>query len=120
MSSKLKFKLLQANWHARSIAEDKIRLRLQEAYGPDYFVAANKTELQKLERAGVQTQKASEKFYTWLDCNSPRNWRSGIPIWWVCSELTYEDAMTKDRLANMPPPAFGYTIKDRETFAKAL
>lgn len=72
---------------------------------------ASRTEKAHSEKLYAQMSRISDKIFAWLDVMTDRNWRSGVPSFWIASELSYDDAC-KPRsvpLSVTPPTAYGHT-----------
>jgi hypothetical protein len=98
---------LQACYRAnRAVAADlsaKLRARYGEvAYAPDGKQA-------RLTAAYERVDRLADACYAWLAEFSPRYWRAAVPETWVCTELSYHDAITRGELSAEPPLAYGAT-----------
>lgn len=78
-----------------------------------------KAERAKLDSFRRQEGRVLDKMMALLDKISPRNWRSGAPVSWVMTELTYPDAITDGELHAIPPAPYGYSEKEMQVFALA-
>jgi len=63
----------------------------------------------KIDSLQSQLDKVSDRIYAMLE-SSPRNWTSGVPTWYVCLKLSYDDAFSPlgSPLSKEPPKAYGY------------
>ena len=63
----------------------------------------------KIDSLRSQMDKVAERIFTMTDA-SPRDWRRGTPMDYVCSELSYDDAFKPLGLplSKEPPKAYGY------------
>ena len=63
----------------------------------------------KIDSLQTQMDKVSERIYKMLEA-APRDWTSGVPITYVCSELSYDDAFSPlgSLLSREPPKSYGY------------
>lgn len=120
MTPQERFESLQARWRAAQEKAHSLRFDLRYHYGEHYYVYAPKGKRDKADRASRAEEKAADAIFAWLDANSPRDWRRGVPSAWVCGELTYADAMTTDQLSVVPPVAYGCTSADSIRFARAI
>ena len=102
-----RWRALQENYRAAAAAERELRSRLQVRYGSASY--APRAERAKLEVAERRERRAHDACFAWLSRFSPRDWNCGVPYTWVCSELTYVDAVTCGPLSVEPPLAYGTT-----------
>jgi len=77
-------------------------------------------EQDKIDAIGRAADREINAMFALLDEVSPRHWRSGAPFHWVMTSLTWDDAITGERLSVVPPAAYGYSTRDAEAFASAL
>ena len=103
---------LQERYRAAATAERELRSRLQARYGCAAY--APRSEWVKLKVAERRERRAHDACFTWLSRVSPRDWNCGVPYAWVCSELTYVDAVTCGPLSVEPPLAYGTTRRRPE------
>lgn len=77
-------------------------------YGDGPSWRATVTERKRLDAADRACSKASDRMFSLLE-ESPRDWRSGVPVHWVLFHLSFEDATrSKDEpLSTEPPCSFG-------------
>jgi hypothetical protein len=107
-----KFARARSTVLAKRAAYDQIRVALSVKYGSTCnAVHYGKGERAKLERASAAYDKACDRIFTLLQ-DSPRDWRSSVPVAWVAETLSYADAVrpTTDQLSVTPPCSFGNTI----------
>lgn len=113
-----KWAKLQAAWHKAHEAEYAEHRRLMYKYGNSWQAPlGQRTRLEKLR---ARESKARDAIFAWLDTNSPRSWRTGVPCYWVCEELTYDDAVTTGTMSVVPPAGYGSYPGDAERFAQAV
>ena len=112
------FQKLQARYQALNERYHEMRRELIRQYGDHWKAPCGKQD--KLAALDTRTSAAMERVFVWLDENSPRFWRTGCPAYWICEELTYEDAMTTGPLSVIPPLCWGQTPDDMRRFAAAL
>lgn len=120
MTKQQRFEALQARWRKAKEKARNLAFDLRYHYGDFYFVSAPRAKREKKERASAAEEKASDAIFLWLDQNSPRSWRTGVPADWVCDSLTYADAITSDRLSVTPPVAYGCYPSDSVRFAQPV
>lgn len=120
MSAQAKFEALQAKWRAAYQKVQDMRRAMERKYGDWWRTEATKGECDKWERAMASEGKASDAIFDWLEVNSPRSFRYGCPAHWVCDELTYADAITRERLSVTPPCCYGGTPADAIRFAQPI
>lgn len=120
MTKQQRFEALQARWRKAREKASELRYKLESAYGWMYFVHAPKGKRDRLDLARAAEDKAQDAIFTWLDQNSPRDWRRGVPCNWVCDSLTYADAITSGQLSVTPPVAYGGDITDSLRFARPV
>lgn len=109
------FDRLQSAWRVARTACEAFRLGLARKWGESW--RANTREREKLDKLREKEGKAQDAFFAWLDRYSPRSWRSGVPCYWVCEELTYADAITAGAMSVVPPPSYGSVHGDSLRFA---
>jgi hypothetical protein len=80
----------------------------------------NRTETAKLETFARARDRAGEALLAVLDRVGCRQWRSGVPYHWIMSNLSWDDATTRDALSVVPPCAYGSSARDMERFARAI
>jgi hypothetical protein len=118
-SSRERFDYLKAKWRAAFDKASALRGNLRARYG-EYHFQAPRGMRDKADKAGAAQDRASDAIFAWLDAHSPRNWRVGVPAFWTCAELTFEDATTRGKLSLVPPVAWGGVPQDSIRFAAAL
>lgn len=118
MTQQERFERMQGKWRAAHQAAWEYRLTLKLAYGESYHAPRGKRE--RLERLTAREDQASDAIFAWLDANSPRDFRRGVPADWVCGSLSYADAVTHGPMSVVPPVAFGCYPSDSQRFAAAL
>ena len=108
-----RFESVRAKWIKASAARDAARSKYTAKYGPDWDPTWLTESEQKRYRALRDRQESQcEAFYCLLDdLGTPRNWRRGVPVWWVVGSLPFEDAVrpVNQRLSVTPPIANGYS-----------
>lgn len=119
MTKQEQFERLQAAWRKAHAREQEIKASLTARYGT-WYVYAPLVKREKADRLADRANKASDAIFTWLDNNSPRQWRSGVPYHWVCDSLTYADAVTHGPLSVVPPVSYGGNHSLAVRFARAL
>jgi hypothetical protein len=103
---------LQDRYRAAAAAERELRSRLQARYGcAAYAPRAARVKLKVAER---RERRAHDACFAWLSRFSTRDWNCGVPFAWVCSELTFADAITSGPLSVEPPLAYGTTRRRQE------
>ena len=106
---------LQERWCVAHEAMLTVLYSLDRRYGKAAYAPLGKRA--KLEAAYKREDKASDAIFAWLDARSPRDWRHGVPAYWVCTQLTEADALTAGQLSVVPPPAYGHYESDAVRFA---
>lgn len=109
---------LQARYAAASDALTTYRMALTGGYG-DYRYA-KRSELARLEKLSQRCDRCSNAIFGWLAEHSPRQWLAGVPAWWICTKLTYADALTSGALSVMPPVPYGGTPASVAAFAREV
>lgn len=109
---------LQAKWRKAHEAERKMARELEYQYGKTWLAPRGKQA--RYEAIAKRESAASGAIFAWLDANSPRDWRRGVPAHWVCGELTEADALTAGTLSVLPPVAYGRMPSDSVRFAMAV
>lgn len=120
MTAQERFEALQARWRAAHDKQHDLRFKLRYAYGDTYYIHAPKAKRDRADRASKAADFVQDAIFAWLDANSPRSWRTGVPCYWVCESLTYADAITTGQLSVTPPVAYGGLPSDSIRFAAAL
>lgn len=113
-----KFERLQAKWKAANEAELSFRRELKMKYGEVWKAPRGKEN--RLQVLAERESKAMDKLLDWLDSNSPRNWHSGCPVYFIMEELSYDDAVTSGQLSVVPPAPYGYSNTDMVHFSRAV
>lgn len=85
-----------------------------------YIYAQSRAETKKLDDLRERSDKHWDNFFNYLQSISPRNWSSFVPVTYIMESLTFEDAITKGQLSEIPPPAFGASQKDIEIFCQPI
>lgn len=114
------FEKLRAKWLKTSEAARVFGVALRGQYGEHYPYQAPKGKLKRLDALRAREDKASAAIFAWLDANSPRQWRTGVPAYWICESLTYDDAVTSGQLSVVPPPSYGCYPSDSIRFAQPI
>lgn len=112
-----RFEALQAKWRSAQTKAHDLRFELQYHYGDMYRVRAPKAKMAKADKASAAEERAQDAIFTYLEANSPRSWRSGVPCYWVCDKLTYADAITAGQMSVIPPVSYGGMPSDSIRFA---
>ena len=123
MTEEARFNDLQGKWQAASEKWHGFNYELKRQYGDSrgYCWNVPKGKRDRQERLEAAESKACTRFLDFLKVLNPdRQWSTGFPIGFLMDSLTYADATTRDRMAITPPPAYGYTQRDAETFAAPL
>ena len=99
----------QAKYRELDKRLDTHRNALSFKYGEAKW--ASRTEKAQSEKLYAQMSRISDKIYAWLDAMTDRNWRSGVPSYWVPSSLSYDDARKPAGvpLSVVPPTSYGNT-----------
>lgn len=108
---------LQARYLAAFGAQEALKVALDRKYSDAMF--ARRTERARLETLRERTYKAEQACCAWLYEHSPRRWSTGCPVHWICSRLTYADALTTGPLSVVPPLAYGQTEAHRAAFCRS-
>lgn len=117
-SDRLRWETYQQRWRAAAEAENALRFELARKHGSVSW--ARKGDRARLDLLYKREERAGRQIMAFLDTRSLRNWRRGCPYWWICSELTYDDAVSTGRLSVLPPLAYGQSEREREAFCAAL
>lgn len=118
MSPESRFSALQERFRKAADAASNLRFALNYKYGEVYN--AKRSERDKLDKLRERESKAADAIFAWLEANSPRNWRHGCPYYWICTELTYADAVTSGALSVVPPVCYGGSPQDSIRFARPV
>ena len=84
--------------------------QLHSHYGRYEHQWLKKGERDKLEKLQERAGKIGDKIVELIKKISPRDWMSGVPAYWIRSELTWEDAIRPkgEPLSVTPPTAWGH------------
>lgn len=118
MTHQQRFEFLQARWRKCHEAAQEMFYQLKYKYGEAWQAPSGKRD--RLDSLRNRESAAADAIFTWLDGNSPRQWRTGVPSQWVCDSLSYADATTVGRLSVVPPPAYGSLPMDSLRFAQPV
>lgn len=93
-------------------------LRLQ--YGDIFWARAG--DRKRLDALRARRDRIANQMIGFLIKYSPRGegWRYGVPLHWICAELTFEDALTSEALSVVPPLAYGQTVERRAAFCAPI
>lgn len=125
-ADKKRWDALHADLDAKSEALLKYEIELGGKYGHNFqrswLSSAQRNKLEKLRDA---QDKIGDKVFDLVLKVSPRGekWRSGVPMWWVRRELTWEDAIKpeSEELSVVVPGAYGYQdgyVKEEDPMAR--
>jgi hypothetical protein len=112
------FERLQAEYRESYDKTKQLENAIIRRYGSTVW--ATMTQRKQLDRYRERQDKIISKMLALLDRISPRYWHEGVPVHWIMTELTYEDAVTSDKLSKRPPPAYGHTEADVDTFVAPI
>lgn len=118
MTKQERFDTMQARWRKAQEAERWFSHALTYKYGNWWQAPSAKRD--RMESLRRRTEAAADAIFAWLDSNSPRQWRAGVPAHWVCDSLTYADAITAGRMSVTPPPSYGSYPSDALRFAQPI
>lgn len=113
-----RFMKLQTNAQEADAKVMELRNELNRRYQHHWYAPAGQRK--QLERLEAAASRHSDKFHAYLTSLSPRSWDSGVPASWVRDCLTYADAVTTGALSVVPPPAWGYDVRQMEEFARPV
>jgi hypothetical protein len=108
----IKFNKLRAKYTTAKAALDAYETQLRgtcgDARGTLWSTPAEKRQRDQLRKRMVNAQDA---FFEHLQSISPRNWRHGVPAYWIYESLTFADAIrpVNEPLSVVPPMAYGAT-----------
>ncbi len=108
----IKFNKLRAKYTTAKSALDTYEAQLRgtrgDARGTLWPTPAEKRKQDKLRERMV---KAQDAFFEHMQSISPRDWRYGVPAYWLYESLTFADAVrpTNEPLSVVPPMAYGAT-----------
>ena len=111
-NGRVMFDKLRARYLDRYGKWSEFHTAMRAKYGGDYreswFTTTETRKDMKLREAMNAAQKAFIDYITEI---SPRYWKSGVPVHWLCEKLTYEDAVrpVDQALSVVPPLAYGAT-----------
>lgn len=110
-------RLLQAWRNADAKAKDYASL-LHKDYGNERHAPTGKAK--RLEGLYQEEQKRSEAFFVLLNTISPRNWMEVVPYVWIRAYITWDMAITREKLPMIPPASWGHTEFDARRFASEV
>lgn len=105
-----KFDSLRDRYLARKAANEDLDAKFRSKYGSDWKLSwLSSSERRVLALTSKSLEKATDRFLEHLRAISPRDWSYGVPVYWVCAELTYDDAVrpTTEKLSVVPPLSYG-------------
>lgn len=89
-------------------------LRARYAHSPQWKEWITRGERTRLKKLRDRLDERSEALFTKLDEISPRDWRSGVPAHWACTELTWEDIVRPlDQPLSVVPPMAAYATEPK-------
>lgn len=119
--SRAKFDAIQAAYvkvqERRSTFADAIYRKYQWSIPTWQLTRAERDKKDKIDAA---ESKCLDRMSALLADISPRSWSASVPYHWLCTGLTYADAITTGQLSVMPPVPYGHTAYDVERFAAPL
>jgi len=117
--SREKFDKARARYLAADEALDAFKNDLTRHYGKYQNSWLTRTQQKKLEALDERRDKASDAMFALIAESSPRDWRSGVPLHWIVTELSYEDTFRplNEPLSVTPPLAYGHTQHMRNSGA---
>jgi hypothetical protein len=112
--SRAKFEAAQKAACVARRAIDEIEIDLAVKYGRGNERWASRAEQKRLEQRRAQWDRACDRVWRMLQ-GAPRDWGTGVPVWWICEKLTYDDAFrpTNEPLSVVPPLSYGQTAPIR-------
>jgi hypothetical protein len=118
MTKQVRWEYMQERWRKAIEAARTLQFDLKYHYGETY--SAPRAKREKLDRLWAREASASDAIFAWLDANSPRQWRTGVPAYWICGDLSFADALTSGHLSVIPPVCYGSFPSDSIRFAAAV
>lgn len=115
MTAEERFNALRDKWEAAQLQLEQLRRELVGKYGEWNY--AKNSELKRVEQLRARANKASDRLMEHIFTHASREWRAGVPTYWIVRELKWADVITTGPLSVVPPPAFGYTERDMVRFA---
>lgn len=99
---------LRADYLEADRAYDALDIDLSVKYGKREW--ASRTEQKKLDQLRKRKARVCEKMFAVLDKVATRDWHHGVPAYWVCEKLSWEDAIrpANEPLSVTPPTVYGY------------
>lgn len=102
---------LQNKYRVAVTKRDALDLELGARYGWErgWQRWLKRSDAAKRDRAAAAVARATDAIYTLLEA-SERDWKTGVPVAWVCGELPVDDAFRPrtEPLSVEPPRAYGY------------
>lgn len=104
--ARIRAKILDAR-DKRAAFDSDLQVKYGSGYSREWCSKGEQAQLLKNTRT---YSRECDRMFALLDA-SPRNWREGVPAFWIAESLTYEDAIRPrtEPLSVTPPPAYGYT-----------
>jgi len=99
-------------WDAAQARYNEINARRREEVIEGKWGTGSRTgrvAQKKIDNLQAQLDKICERIFKMLEA-SPRDWTHGVPAFYVCSELSYDDAFSPlgSVLSREPPKSYGY------------
>lgn len=114
---------LQARYRVAADAERAWDVEQSVKYGNTTAARAygKRAEQDKTDRLRRAVSKASDAILAWLAANSPWDWQSGTSVWWICYELSEEQATaTVAPILPAKARAYGYPHADYQPESRVL
>lgn len=106
-----RFEALRRRYAGHREAQFDYEIQLTVKYGKldrSWLSGAERNKLDRLSRA---VDRAGEALFAHIQAISPHDWSYGVPVAWILTELTYEDAVRPvgEKLSVAPPLSYGAT-----------
>ena len=113
MNARTRFEELQRKSQTATRAVDDYRITLIVKYGSNGWRSyASRTEQKRFDILQRTADRAFDRFFTFLQSIAPRDFARGFGCAWIRDSLTFDDAITHDRLSVVPPPSYGLLPSD--------
>lgn len=118
MNDRERFEKLQGAWKQAWMKVQDRKDYLASKY--QQWNMASYSERNKVIKLQDAESKASDKFFEFLDTIATRDFRSGVPLYWILQNLTYDDATTKGPMQCIPDLAWGCHAGSLERFKQRV
>lgn len=112
MKARKRFDALRSKYLAAKAKREDQLVSFRARYGSEYQDSwLSPPDRKRKERLNAAVDKAGDALFAHVQAISPRDWSFGVPLCWVLSDLTFEDAVRPidEPLSVVPPLSYGST-----------